>query len=98
MRRRDAETRTTEAVRVRDLERARSHTVHRVSPADVTGAVTYDQAIAAAAQILADARARMATLTARQAAEEAYVPGGPSVEELEAKIRRLRAASASAAA
>ena len=49
----------------------------------------YVQAIDGAAQILADARARLATLTPRQAAEEAYVPGGPSVDELETRIRAL---------
>lgn len=51
----------------------------------------YEQAIDAAAQVLADVRARMAALTPRQAAEEAYVPGGPSVDDLEAKIQELRA-------
>ncbi|WP_433465741.1 hypothetical protein [Spirillospora sp. CA-128828] len=60
-------------------------------------AVTYEQAIDATAQILADVRHRIATLTPRQAAEEAYVPGGPSIEELETKIRRLRAQSRAAA-
>lgn len=52
---------------------------------------TYAEAIADAAQVLADADMHMATLTARQAALEAYVPGGPSVDELEATVRRLRA-------
>jgi hypothetical protein len=60
--------------------------------------ITYEQAIAAAAQVLVDARAHMARLTARQAAEEAYVPGGPSVDELETKIRHLRALTARRAA
>lgn len=52
---------------------------------------TYAEAIAAAAQVLVDARARIAALTPRQAATAAYVPGGPSVDELEAKVLRLRA-------
>lgn len=52
---------------------------------------TYEDAVTAAAQILTDVRARMATLTPRQAAVEAYVPGGPSIDELETRIRALRA-------
>lgn len=43
-----------------------------------------------AGQILANARARIARLSAEQAAREAYVPGGPSVEEIAAKIRAWR--------
>lgn len=50
----------------------------------------YVAAVAGAAQILANVRARLATIPPRQAAEEAYVPGGPSVDELEARIRALR--------
>ncbi|MFC5184410.1 hypothetical protein [Actinomadura harenae] len=57
-------------------------------------APTYEQAVAAAAQILADARARLARQTPEQAAEAAYVPGGLSREELAARVRELRAATA----
>ncbi len=52
---------------------------------------TYEQAIQDAAHILAAARAHLATLTPEQAAAEAYSPGGPSIEELAARIRLLRA-------
>jgi hypothetical protein len=51
----------------------------------------YDQAIADAGRIWADARARRDSLPAEDAAREAYVPGGPSVEELTALIERHRA-------
>lgn len=51
----------------------------------------YRQAISGAAQVLADARADMAAKPARQVAQEAWLPGGPSVDELEAKVRDLRA-------
>lgn len=50
----------------------------------------YEQAVAGAAQLLADVRHRIATIPPRQAAQEAYVPGGPPVEELETRIRALR--------
>lgn len=50
-----------------------------------------------AGRILADARARIARQTPEEAARAAYVPGGPSKEELAAKVRRLRAACADAA-
>lgn len=59
---------------------------------------TRAEAIRACARILAAAHAHMATLTAEEAALEAHVPGGPSVEELAAKIRKLRAESARTAA
>lgn len=59
---------------------------------------TYEEAVTAAARVLADARAHQATLTAEQAAAEAYRPGGPPVAELADKIRRLRAQSHRAAA
>lgn len=49
-----------------------------------------DEAIAGAARTWAAACARQAALSPRQAAEEAYVPGGPSVAELEARIRARR--------
>lgn len=51
----------------------------------------YDQAIKAAAQILSRARAERDALPAREAAERAYVPGGPSVEELTELILKHRA-------
>lgn len=54
-------------------------------------AARYEQAIDEAAQILADVRAQLATQTPEQAADAAYVPGGPSREEIAAKIRALRA-------
>jgi hypothetical protein len=54
--------------------------------------VTRADAIAAAARIWADTCARQAALTPRQAAIEAYQPGGPSVEEIEQRIRARRAA------
>lgn len=50
-----------------------------------------------AGQIFADACARIARQTPEEAARAAYVPGGPSVDELAAKVRRLRAAYANAA-
>ncbi|MQY04134.1 hypothetical protein [Actinomadura macrotermitis] len=53
--------------------------------------VTREQAMENAGRILAEARVHMATLTAREAAEEAFVPGGPSIDELEERIRALRA-------
>lgn len=52
---------------------------------------TYAQAIADAAQVLADARAHRDSLTPEAAAAEAYVPGGPTVDEIAALIRRQRA-------
>lgn len=48
-------------------------------------------AINNAGQILANTWAHLATLTPQQWADEAYVPGGPTREELAARIRRLRA-------
>lgn len=52
---------------------------------------TREEALTRAAHILAAARAHQATLTAEQAAREAWRPGSPSVEQLTEKIRRLRA-------
>lgn len=46
--------------------------------------------IADAGRVWARACARMAALTPREQAEEAYRPGGPSVDELEARIRAQR--------
>lgn len=51
----------------------------------------YEQAITGAARILTDVRAHLATLTAEQAADAAYIPGGPSREQLAARVRELRA-------
>lgn len=48
------------------------------------------QSLDEAAQLFVDARARRDSLPPREAAEEAFVPGGPSVDEIEAQIRRLR--------
>lgn len=48
------------------------------------------EAIDAAAQAYVDAVARRDAKTARQAAEDAYVPGGPSIDALEAQIREMR--------
>lgn len=49
-----------------------------------------DDCITAAARALADGCARQALLSPRQAAQEAYQPGGPSVDELEIRIRARR--------
>lgn len=51
---------------------------------------TREEAIEAAGRVWAAACARQAALTPREAAQEAYVPGGPSVDELEARIRARR--------
>lgn len=48
---------------------------------------TRDEAIAAAGQALADATDRLATGDPRESALAAYVPGGPTVDELENRIR-----------
>ncbi|WP_157936905.1 hypothetical protein [Geodermatophilus chilensis] len=48
------------------------------------------EALAAAGRAWAAACARQAALSPREAAKEAYVPGGPSVDELEERIRRRR--------
>lgn len=58
----------------------------------------YEQAICNAARVLAAARMRIARLTPEEVAQQAYIPGGPSVEELAAKVRRLRAEAALRAA
>lgn len=59
--------------------------------------ITREDCIAAAGRALAAGRARRDSLSPRQAAEEAYVPGGPSVEQLEARIRAQRTQTAQAA-
>lgn len=53
---------------------------HRPTPEQIT----------AAAQLFAAARARRDSLSPEEAARQAYVPGGPSVEEIAALIRELR--------
>ncbi len=54
-------------------------------------------AVSEAGRILARARVRRDSLPVEQAAAEAYVPGGPSVDELADRIRALRAATEKAA-
>lgn len=73
--------------------------LHRLRGGAVMAAplCTKQQAIAAAAQVLANARAHMATLTDQQAAAEAYVPGEDHAAKV-AKIRRLRAQTVRVAA
>lgn len=48
------------------------------------------EALDSAGRILAAARIRQAMRTPREAAEAAYVPGGPSVAVLEERIRNRR--------
>lgn len=56
---------------------------------------TYAEAISNASRVLATAYSDLAQLPPRQSAERAYVPGGPSVDELEQRIKaRLAAAPA----
>jgi hypothetical protein len=52
--------------------------------------VTKEECLAAAGAALAEAVAEFEARTPREAAEAAYRPGGPSVEELEARIRAQR--------
>lgn len=52
--------------------------------------MTRDEAIAAAGACLAQARADQAGRSPREAAEAAYRPGGPSIDDLEAEIRADR--------
>lgn len=59
---------------------------------------TREQAIAAAAQIVADTDAYLATLSPQQIAEQAWLPGGPTKTEIADKVRQLRAQSARPAA
>jgi hypothetical protein len=49
-----------------------------------------EQAIRNAGRTLALGRQLIATMTPRQQAEAAYTPTGPSVDELEARIRKQR--------
>ena len=53
-----------------------------------------EDAIAAAGRVWASVCARQDSLSPRQAAEEAYRPGGPSVDELERRIAARRQAAA----
>lgn len=48
------------------------------------------KAIVAAGQVLAAGRAAAEQMTPRELAEAAYTPTGPSVDELEDRIRRRR--------
>lgn len=52
-----------------------------------------EEALERAGRIWAAGCARQAALSPREAAEEAYVPGGPSLAELEAAIRAERLAA-----
>lgn len=52
---------------------------------------TREAAIAAAGEALAHVEAVAARMTARDQATAAHEPGGPTVEQLEHKIRALRA-------
>ncbi|SES21173.1 hypothetical protein SAMN04488000_118131 [Lentzea albida] len=51
---------------------------------------TREEAIRAAGTVLAHIRHLIATRTPRESAEAAWVPGGPSLDELERRIRVLR--------
>lgn len=53
--------------------------------------MTRDECIAAAGAALADAIAERDAMTPRQAALAAHRPGGPTVDELEARITAQRA-------
>lgn len=52
---------------------------------------TREEAVRVAGERLYRAGVRADSLTVRQAAEAAWVPGGPSVEELEDMVRADRA-------
>lgn len=54
---------------------------------------TREECIEAAGRALAVAHERLMALDPRTAAEEAHHVGGPSIDELEARIRALRAAA-----
>lgn len=55
---------------------------------------TRDDAIRAAGEVLAMARAELADLPPREAAERAWTPTGPSLDELEQRIRAMRTVAA----
>lgn len=52
--------------------------------------MTRDECIQAAGRVLARINYLIATRSPRESAEAAWVPGGPSLDELEARIRVLR--------
>lgn len=60
--------------------------------------MTRDECIQAAGQELTRIKFLLATRTPRESAEAAYVPGGPSLDELEARIRVIRGEQGRAAA
>lgn len=51
---------------------------------------TRQECIAQAGRVLAQARADLAVLSPREQAEAAYTPSGPSVDEIEDRIRVRR--------
>lgn len=53
--------------------------------------ITREQAARQAVEILARGAAKAALMSPREAAESAHYPGGPSVDELEARITARRA-------
>ena len=55
------------------------------------GVIPREQAMRNAGRVFAAALTRIARMTPEEAADAAYVPGGPSREELAAKVRELRA-------
>lgn len=57
---------------------------------------TRDEALTAAARIYADGLALRDSMTPADAAAAAWRPGGPSVEELEERIRAQRAQAGAA--
>lgn len=64
----------------------------------VTGGPPSPEAIRAAAQCFAEAYRLLDTLPVEEAARRAWTPTGPSIPELEARIRGRRATQSSAPA
>lgn len=60
--------------------------------------MTRDECVQAAGKVLARINHLIATRTPRESAEAAWCPGGPSLEELEARIRVIRGEQGRAAA
>ncbi len=60
--------------------------------------MTREECIQAAGRELARIRWQLATRTPRESAEAAWVPGGPSLDELENRIRVIRGEQGRAAA
>ncbi|MER7078166.1 MULTISPECIES: hypothetical protein [Bacteria] len=58
--------------------------------------MTREEAIAAAGAVLARARVERDALPPREAAELAYYPGGPSLDQIEQEIRAMRRLPAAA--